>query len=108
LGLIAHELVTNSLKHSGLRNREALVTLEFSALDGVCELLISDEGTGFSVSLDPENPYTMGLRLVQILAKQIQGKISVENQGGSEFRIKFLSQSCESPSKDDVPRQDFV
>lgn len=108
LGLIAHELVTNSLKHSGLRNREALVTLEFSALDGVCELLISDEGTGFSVSLDPENPYTMGLRLVQILAKQIQGKISVENQGGSEFRIKFLSQSCESPSKEDVPRQDFV
>lgn len=98
VGLIVHELVTNSLKHSAACKSEARVTITFSAFDGTCELLIADRGTGLPVSLDPFNSYTMGLRLVQILAKQIRGKMSIKQQGGSEFRITFHSQACETPA----------
>ncbi len=94
LGLIALELVTNSLKHSGERKSEALVTITFSAHDGTCELSIADQGQGLPLRLDPENSQTMGLRLVKILADQIQGKVSINNDGGSEFRIEFRSEAC--------------
>ena len=85
VGLIAHELVTNSLKHSGERKSETLVTITFSANDGTCELSIADQGQGLPRRLDPENSQTMGLRLVRILANQIQGKVSIRKDGGSEL-----------------------
>jgi PAS domain S-box-containing protein len=93
LGLIAHELVMNSFKHSGLAKNGAKIALSFSVYKGACELLISDEGSEFPVSLDTDNPATMGLRLVKILSKQIRGRISIRNQGRNEFRITFPSQS---------------
>jgi PAS domain S-box-containing protein len=108
VGLIAHELVTNALKHSARWKSEARVTIAFSAHDETCELLISDRGPGLPINLDPENPYTMGLRLVQILAKQLQGKMSIKKRGGSEFKITFRPHACATPPPLDVPRTNIV
>jgi PAS domain S-box-containing protein len=86
-GLIANELISNSLKHGFPDGRKGTITISFSARDNELELVVSDEGIGLPHDVDPRNPRTMGLRLVDTLVQQLQGHMEVRVSGGTEFRI---------------------
>ncbi|MBU4306355.1 MAG: PAS domain S-box protein [Acidobacteria bacterium] len=94
-GLILNELITNSCKHAfpggkpraGEDNCEIAVVVKHEG--GVLKMNMSDNGIGMPVGVDWENPESLGLRLVKMLNRQLNGSIELDHSAGTVFRLKF-------------------
>lgn len=106
LGIIVNELVSNSLKHAfpGRKTGEIKIELFRKKLDQYGStkeetgfkdkktglvLTISDNGIGIPETVDFENPDTLGLQLVSILADQLDGKIELRRENGTKFILEL-------------------
>ena len=87
-GLIVNELISNALKHAfpGGRRGEIVVRLEPLG-DSRFRLLVSDNGIGFAPDRDPHHADTLGLRLVQALAEQLDGSARMISCPGTRFEV---------------------
>ena len=89
-GLIISELVSNSLKYAFSSNMMGEIFISLCSLSEEFELIIRDNGIGLPENLDFENIQTsLGLRLVNMLVKQLEGSIKLERAHGTTFRVKF-------------------
>jgi len=99
-GLIVNELVSNALKHAFPDNRKGRisVTLARPSPDDISPaggrkkgiiLAVGDDGVGIPEEKKGGATDSLGLRLVQNLAAQLEGTIEVRNVGGTEIRITF-------------------
>lgn len=88
-GLIISELVSNSLKHAFPEGRKGLIHVSLKALKDKYELRISDDGIGFPENINFKKTDTLGLKLVNNLVKQLEGKINMSRNHGTEFKIIF-------------------
>jgi PAS domain S-box-containing protein len=94
-GLILNELITNACKHafpkdnpgSGRGNCEISVTM--GQENGILMLTVADNGIGLPAELNWKNPETVGLQLIRMLSKQINGSIDLDRSAGNVFRLKF-------------------
>ena len=90
VGLIANELITNSLKYAFPGRDAGEVALELrKATEGRYTLIVRDNGVGMPKGFSFAKANSLGLRLVRILIQQIRGEIEYSNGTGSEFRIHF-------------------
>ncbi|MGB9927000.1 MAG: PAS domain S-box protein [Methanosarcina sp.] len=108
LGLIVNEIVSNSLKYAfkGREKGEVQIKL-FRQRNGELEgktaglnedlrkevtnfiLTVSDDGTGLPENFSLEDSDTLGLQLVSILTDQLEGKLELKRDYGTEYVIKF-------------------
>ncbi|EKO78868.1 GHKL domain protein [Leptospira sp. Fiocruz LV3954] len=90
LALIINELITNSLKHGLADSESGLIRVHFTRKDEMLTLDVSDSGKGLPEdSIRKRSPNSLGLSLVESLAKQIDGKIDFLNQQGARIRLTF-------------------
>ena len=105
LGIVINELISNSLKYAfpGQKRGEIQIKLykekegeskSDKGEDKGCKgkklvLIVSDNGIGISESVDMENPDTLGLQLVNTLVDQLDGKLELKRDNGTEFNIWF-------------------
>jgi two-component system, sensor histidine kinase PdtaS len=90
IGVIVNELVSNSIKHAFKGGKSGRIDVVLSCLaPDSHELMVSDDGCGLPPGLTLESHPSMGLRLVGLLARQINGKLSWDNAPGARFRIVF-------------------
>ncbi len=94
-GLIINELISNALEHAFPAERttaeqsdEIRIALQPESEDRIA-LIIADNGIGLSAEVDLQNPPSLGLELVQLLTRQLKGKIEVDRRDGTEFKIVF-------------------
>lgn len=104
--LIMNELVTNALKHAFPGDRTGEIRISFRRSEpGWLELGIGDNGVGCPVSVAEGLSKSLGLRIVKILAKQLDGSIRQERGEGTLVVLRFPEGStskCEtSPSSAD-------
>jgi two-component sensor histidine kinase len=112
LGLIANELIMNSIKH-GLGRRKGRILAKLSVIrgcngvDGDCvEFLIADSGSGLPEGLDPAKVKSMGLRLVSMLVRQLRGKMETRSIPEHAIAIVFpLSMENSPPRRPDDERE---
>jgi len=88
-GLILNELVSNALKHAFPGGREGGINITMRQKDQMMTLTVQDNGIGFPGSLDFQNTKSLGLELVNLLVGQINGKITLQVEGGTTFTITF-------------------
>ncbi len=94
-GLIINELVSNALKHAFPADWKGVIkiTLARSAPDAEGEpgiiLTVSDNGIGIPEEMKTGSADSLGLRLVENLVSQLEGKIDVRREDGTVFRIVF-------------------
>jgi two-component sensor histidine kinase len=88
LGLIINELITNTIKYAFPQN-EGNITIQLKSLPENMEITIADNGIGLPKNIKLENPETLGLQLVQSLVNQLDGKLKLNNDNGTEFKITF-------------------
>jgi two-component sensor histidine kinase len=90
-GLIISELISNSLKYAFPEEVQGEVYVGLKTLNdnGKYELKISDNGIGLQEYLNFHKANTLGLQLVNILTKQLNGLISINREFGTEFKIIF-------------------
>lgn len=89
LGLIANELITNSLKYAFADGKDGLVDIEFKKVDHTYIFIIKDNGVGLPEGFDFRNSDSLGLQLVNSLSEQIDAEIELNTDEGTEFKIKF-------------------
>jgi len=89
-GLIINELVTNSLKHAFKHGMAGEIVIEMKyRQDNKFVLTVKDNGIGLPSTLIVEKPATLGFSLVQSLLRQLDAKLELEINKGTEFNITF-------------------
>ncbi len=89
-GLIINELVTNALKHAFPNGKNGKIKISLGKLtDNIIVLDVSDDGIGIHNTIDPYNPQTLGLTLINILTRQLNGRLEIDQNAGSHFKIYF-------------------
>ena len=97
-GLIVNELVTNSLKYAfpetagGKKGKKpaATITISLAKNDGEYVMAVKDNGAGLPPGFDLETTQTLGLKLVNFLARhQMRAKVEVRREKGTEFVFRF-------------------
>jgi two-component sensor histidine kinase len=99
-GLIIHELVSNALRHAFPDKVRGQVWLGLHAKRGRVELTVSDDGVGFPAAGGGAHVRSLGLRLVKLLAEQMEATVERTGAPGTQFRFRFsISNQLESNSK---------
>jgi PAS domain S-box-containing protein len=96
LGLIVNELVSNSMKHAFPNDKSGEINIEFRSNKDIYTMIVADNGVGFPEDYDIENTDTLGLRIVNSLTEQIEGKITIERVNGTKFTIVFREENYEN------------
>lgn len=89
LGLIVNELLSNSMKHAFPGDQKGKIKLEFKSDNGGCLMVVGDDGIGLPPNLDIKHTETLGLQLVNSLIGQIDAEMEINNQNGTEFKIRL-------------------
>jgi len=89
-GLVVNELVSNALKHGFPDGRKGEVRVRISQEDGgQIRLVVSDDGIGLPAGVETESPSTLGLKLVDMLSRQLGGILSLERSAGTTVCMIF-------------------
>ncbi len=90
-GLILNELLSNTLKHAFPEGRSGSIVVRFVRLSsGALSLSCSDDGVGMPETFHWETAKSLGLRIVRILSKQINGELTMHSgSGGTTFELRF-------------------
>jgi two-component sensor histidine kinase len=86
IALIAVETITNTLKHAFAAGSSGRIGITLRREGGTAVLSIKDNGRG----LPPvdERERTSGLRLIEALTRQIDGRLDIKVEGGTEFILE--------------------
>src|SRR5665647_1866702 len=99
LGLIINELITNSLKYAfppefdcmAVRGEPCTIRVSLIREDGTHLLTVSDNGRGLPSEIDPLATKSLGLKLVNFLARhQLRAKIEIRTDNGTEFILSLI------------------
>ena len=89
-GLIIQELLSNSIKYA-FPDGTGEISIQFHHAEGELRLRYRDSGPGLLPGVDPCNPESLGLQLVNDLVSQLQGRIAYQNSNGATFTMRFKS-----------------
>lgn len=89
-GLLTTEMITNAYKHAfkNRKNGEIRITLKMES-DSKFALKVKDNGIGLSNESAFEQPTSLGFKLIQTLARQINAKVKLNQSNGLEYTIYF-------------------
>lgn len=88
-GLILNELFTNALKHAFPDKTDGEVRVSLGQVNQRVHLSVRDNGVGLALGFDWRQARSLGLRLVRMLAGQLNAEVDVTTENGTEFTIKI-------------------
>jgi two-component sensor histidine kinase len=89
IGIIVNELLTNIMKYAFEGRNEGKISVSAAMADGKVTLVVQDDGVGLTESVELGGSTGFGLRLVNILALQMEGSIEIERGIGTKFTLAF-------------------
>ena len=89
-GLLVTELVTNAAKHAYGAGGGA-VDVSLNCIDGKRMLTVADEGKGLAAdfSIEAAGIDSLGMSLIQTLARSLGGTVAFDRRGGTRFIVTF-------------------
>jgi two-component system, chemotaxis family, CheB/CheR fusion protein len=97
-GLIVNELITNTFKYAfpasfdcmAVRHEPCTLRVSLALDNGMYTLRVGDNGVGLPAEYDPKKATSLGLKLVNFLARhQLRAKIEVNTEKGTEYIFRF-------------------
>ncbi len=91
LGLILNELITNTFKYGvcAFQKNRIEVSLK-SENENNYKLIYRDNGKGLPADFNIQKSTSLGMKVIQLLTKQLGGKLNFYNDNGSVFEIPFI------------------
>ncbi len=97
-GLVLNELISNAFKHAFPGGAAGCISIQLSpASDGHVRMAVGDDGVGARDGFDLASGPTLGMRLVRILAGQLDAQLEVSLQDGFHVSLVFLPHSPRRP-----------
>ena len=89
-GIILNELVTNAMKHGLTGEGRGEVWIRLSKKEEeLVELAVCDSGPGMPEDFDLGKNESLGLQLVSVLARQLDGDLSIQSGERTCFLVRF-------------------
>ncbi len=88
-GLILNELLTNALKHGRSGDGRVRIHLAVSEDATHVSLMVRDEGPGLRGSIHEISMESLGLQMVDSLARQLQAELVCDNAPGARFTLRI-------------------
>jgi PAS domain S-box-containing protein len=88
-GLIVNELLTNCFKHGFPQGKTGSIQLSLNCEGEGCALEVADNGVGFPSHISLEEPTSLGLKLVSVLARQLRGDLRLLQSEGTRMAVVF-------------------
>ncbi|MBF0431927.1 MAG: PAS domain S-box protein [Fibrobacteria bacterium] len=93
-GLLINELISNALKYAFKDSGDKAtkqITISLLPKKGHKEikLEVKDNGVGLPKDFASETSGSLGMRLIHILTKQLNGKLTISSKKGADFKIIF-------------------
>lgn len=88
IGIIATELLTNSIKYAFQDHQEPTISFELTQNGSNYQINYSDNGVGMTQK-EEESRKTLGMRLIDIFSRQLNGEYSIYSDNGFHFDLKF-------------------
>jgi PAS domain S-box-containing protein len=89
VGIIINELMTNVFKYAFKGRESGQVTLSLDASETHLTLTLQDNGIGVDERLVSDRSPGFGLTIVKLLAEQLDGIFTMENENGTKSVLKF-------------------
>lgn len=89
LGLLINELLTNSFKHAFPNNENGIITVKLFETENNSVISVKDNGIGLPGDYKSAEKHSMGMDLINILAEQIEAKLTIKNTKGSDFNLEI-------------------
>jgi two-component sensor histidine kinase len=87
IGLIINEAVTNAIKYAFPKNAAGRISIKLYEDREKIIVIVADNGIGINMELINKPAPSMGLRLIKGLCDDIGGKISFNNDTGTEIKL---------------------
>jgi len=93
IGLIINEVAVNAVKYGFSKDAPAVFSISFhqDQEKNECVLTLSNTGRPFPQDIDFEHSDTLGLSLLQALARQLGGTIELHKKPAAHYTIRFPS-----------------
>ena len=89
LGLILNEILSNSLRYAFPGDRKGKIMINCKKGNDLCSLEISDDGIGIDEAIDLKKDNTLGMTLINSLAKQLNATLEIDFSQGTKYKITF-------------------
>ena len=89
MGIIITEILSNSIKYSFPGDLKGKIIIKLEKENEKFILTIIDNGIGLKKDFDVKNTDTLGLKLVYLLAEQLDADIELDTTNGNTFKIMF-------------------
>ncbi|MCB0704314.1 MAG: tetratricopeptide repeat protein [Saprospiraceae bacterium] len=89
LGLIANELITNSLKYAFPKGKKGAIEIKMKQNQDEIILDISDNGVGAGTTETKKEDSGFGSELIELLTMQLKGKLEATTVEGYHTRLRF-------------------
>lgn len=87
IGIILNEVLTNAMKYAFNGRTSGRITVNVSRNDANIEMVVHDDGPGFTENARSGSDPGFGTRLIKMMVGQVEGTIEMENDNGARFRI---------------------
>jgi PAS domain S-box-containing protein len=88
--LIINEVITNIYKHAFRGREKGEIFVNIYEKDERISLNIRDNGIGLPEGFEPENTGTLGMQIIRILTRQLEGEFSLtSDENGTKFSLTF-------------------
>jgi len=88
LGIIMNELITNAMKYAFTDRENGLIKISLKKENEHINVIFEDNGIGMSMQ-EYNKGKGFGLKLIDLLVKQIEGSLRIENSNGTKYFIMF-------------------
>ena len=90
IGLILNEAITNAIKYAFAKTNEGVITVTLQHLaNSRFKLMMRDNGSGLPQHFNAFNQTSMGMKLMYGLTDDIDGRLSITNDGGTKIVLEF-------------------
>lgn len=89
LGIIINEVITNAMKYAFAGRNDGLLTISASVTESRAEIIIGDNGIGIPEAINFDTSSGFGLKLIGLMARQINGTAKIVRETGTRFVIEF-------------------
>lgn len=89
LALILNELLSNAYNHAFGKGSTGTISVKLGKKDDQINLTVADDGIGIPKSINGTETDSLGLTIINLLTKQLNGFLIISRNNGSEFNIQF-------------------
>lgn len=89
IGLILNELINNAFKHAFKDHKEGIIRISLEKSGEGMELVVENNGNSIAEDFDPDQSDSLGMTLIRVLIKRVNGTLKIESGKWTRFIIQF-------------------